>query len=208
MISKTSICTVMVFICISLFHYSLPSYHDEHTLVWHHIHIFSFWTFIFITSTLHAPPQTSTVKDCIINIYALQTVSVTLKETHSAHARFIWRTCFSVYGVAENGGNVGLFSLCTYRVYVVPRLLQMFCVRDAQVRLLLLAHFSSYCSSFTEDQLRTLVLPEASFTVLEFCCYACTSVLISNSGINIYLNALPYIVRLTGNVIDDLAIKY
>ena len=68
---------------------------------------------------------------------------------------------------------MGLFSLPTYRVYVVPRLLQMFCVRDAQVRLLLLAHFSSYCSSFTEDQLRTLVLPEASFTMLEFFCYSC-----------------------------------
>ena len=32
MISKTSICTVMVFICILLFHYNLPNYHDEHTL--------------------------------------------------------------------------------------------------------------------------------------------------------------------------------
>ncbi|PNF33237.1 hypothetical protein B7P43_G10609 [Cryptotermes secundus] len=60
----------------------------------------------------------------------------------------------------ENGGNVGLFSLATYREYVVPCLLQMFCVRDVQIRLLLLAHFSSYCSSFTEEQLRTLVLPE------------------------------------------------
>lgn len=103
---------------------------------------------------------------------------------------------------------MGLFSLPTYRVYVVPRLLQMFCVRDAQVRLLLLAHFSSYCSSFTEDQLRTLVLPEASFTMLEFHCYSCTSVLISNSGINIYVNASPYIVGLTENVIDILAVKY
>jgi hypothetical protein len=86
---------------------------------------------------------------------------------------------------------VGLFSLSTYRVYVVPRLLQMFCVRDAQIRLLLLAHFSSYCSSFTEDQLRTLVLPEASFTTLEFCCYSCISILIRNCGVNVYLNASP-----------------
>lgn len=60
----------------------------------------------------------------------------------------------------ENGGNVGLFSLMTYREHVVPRLLQMFCVRDVQIRLLLLAHFSAYCNSFTEEQLRTLVLPE------------------------------------------------
>ncbi|PSN49978.1 hypothetical protein C0J52_08755 [Blattella germanica] len=54
----------------------------------------------------------------------------------------------------------GLFTIPTYQEHVVPRLLQMFCVRDAQIRLLLLTHFSSFCSSFTEDQLRTLVLPE------------------------------------------------
>jgi SCY1-like protein 3 len=65
---------------------------------------------------------------------------------------------------------VGLFSLTTYRDYVVPRLLQMFCVRDAQIRLLLLAHFSSYCHSFTEDQLRTLVLPEVSFSIQALWC--------------------------------------
>jgi SCY1-like protein 3 len=103
---------------------------------------------------------------------------------------------------------VGLFSLPIYRVYVVPCLLQMFCVRDAQVRLLLLTHFSSYCSSFTEDQLRTLVLPEASCTMLEFCCYICIYVLISNSGINVCLNASLYIMGRTGNIIDVLAIKY
>lgn len=99
---------------------------------------------------------------------------------------------------------MGLFSLPTYRVYVVPRLLQMFCVRDAQVRLLLLAHFSSYCSSFTEDQLRTLVLPEASFTKLEFCSYSCISILISNSGINVYLSASPYIYCVYKNVVHSL----
>ncbi|KAJ4426407.1 hypothetical protein ANN_27221 [Periplaneta americana] len=60
----------------------------------------------------------------------------------------------------ENGENAGLFSLATYKEYVIPRLLQMFCVRDAQIRLLLLAHFSSFCHSFSEEQLRTLVLPE------------------------------------------------
>lgn len=103
---------------------------------------------------------------------------------------------------------MGLFSLPIYRQYVVPRLLQMFCVRDAQIRLLLLTHFSSYCGSFTEDQLRTLVLPEVSFTMLEFCCYSCISILISNFGINIYLNVSPYIMGLTGNLIDDHAIKY
>lgn len=102
---------------------------------------------------------------------------------------------------------MGLFSLPIYRGYVVPRLLQMFCVRDAQIRLLLLAHFSSYCSSFTEDQLRTLVLPEVRFIMLEFCCHSCINILISNSGINLHLNASHYIMGLTRNVID-LAIKY
>ena len=113
-----------------------------------------------------------------------------------------------MYGVPENGGNAGLFSLPVYRGYVVPRLLQMFCVRDAQIRLLLLAHFSSYCSSFTEDQLRTLVLPEVSFIIFQFCCHSCVNILISNSGINLYLYALLYIMGFTGTATDDLAVKY
>jgi SCY1-like protein 3 len=93
--------------------------------------------------------------------------------TKKTHTSFILKDILHVqdsmlvfsclYAVTEDGGNAGLFSLVTYRKYVVPRLLQMFCVRDAQIRLLLLAHFSSYCSSFTEEQLRTLVLPEVSF---------------------------------------------
>lgn len=99
--------------------------------------------------------------------------SIILKDTHSACTRFSCWSFSSLYAVSENGGNVGLFSLATYREYVVPCLLQMFCVRDVQIRLLLLAHFSSYCSSFTEEQLRTLVLPEVSFIMLTLCCHSC-----------------------------------
>ncbi|KAJ9574033.1 hypothetical protein L9F63_008559 [Diploptera punctata] len=60
----------------------------------------------------------------------------------------------------QENSSKGLFTVGTYKEYVVPRLLQMFCVRDAQIRLLLLAHFSSFCSTFTEHDLRNLVLPE------------------------------------------------
>ncbi|XP_063216250.1 protein-associating with the carboxyl-terminal domain of ezrin [Bacillus rossius redtenbacheri] len=54
----------------------------------------------------------------------------------------------------------GLFSLETYRKYVVPRLLQMFCVRDAQVRMLLLEYFPQFCQVFLDDELKDRVLPE------------------------------------------------
>lgn len=107
--------------------------------------------------------------------------SIILKDTHSACMRFSCWSFSSLYAVSENGRNVGLFSLATYREYVVPCLLQMFCVRDVQIRLLLLAHFSSYCSSFTEEQLRTLVLPEVSFIMLTLCSHSCIIMLTCSS---------------------------
>ncbi|XP_075226622.1 protein-associating with the carboxyl-terminal domain of ezrin [Lycorma delicatula] len=53
-----------------------------------------------------------------------------------------------------------LFSEKTFRSYLVPKLLPMFCVRDAHVRLILLTHFSSFCSMFSATQLKTRILPE------------------------------------------------
>lgn len=57
-------------------------------------------------------------------------------------------------------GNLPLFSMNTFQQHIVPRLLHIFSVRDAQVRLLLLEHFEHYCCAFTKDQLRVKVLPE------------------------------------------------
>ncbi|GLH04323.1 Uncharacterized protein GBIM_10052 [Gryllus bimaculatus] len=54
----------------------------------------------------------------------------------------------------------GIFSMAVFKHHVVPRLLQMLCVRDAQIRLLLLSHFQCFLSTFSVDQLRSSVLPE------------------------------------------------
>ncbi|XP_049806643.1 protein-associating with the carboxyl-terminal domain of ezrin [Schistocerca nitens] len=60
---------------------------------------------------------------------------------------------------SENGGN-GLLSPNMYRQYIVPQLVQIFCVRDAQIRLVLLKHFKHYFHMFTLEQLKNQILPE------------------------------------------------
>ena len=42
----------------------------------------------------------------------------------------------------------------------MPKLLQMFCVRDAPIRLLLLSHLNSYIHVFEKEELQSRVLPE------------------------------------------------
>lgn len=42
----------------------------------------------------------------------------------------------------------------------MPKLLEMFCVRDASIRLLLLVHLNSFVSTFQTDDLKHRVLPE------------------------------------------------
>nr|CAD7258085.1 unnamed protein product [Timema shepardi] len=60
----------------------------------------------------------------------------------------------------SESGHLGLFTIATYKKYLVPKLIHMFCVRDAQVRLLLLTHFSKFCNVFTNEQLKEQILPE------------------------------------------------
>lgn len=57
-------------------------------------------------------------------------------------------------------GDSGLLSPNMYRQYIVPQLLQIFCVRDAQIRLVLLKHFNHYFDMFTMEQLKNQILPE------------------------------------------------
>lgn len=68
--------------------------------------------------------------------------------------------CFCLALDLNSGSNHPLFSMSTFQEYIVPRLLHMFSVRDAQVRLLLLEHFENYCSAFSKEQLCSKVLPE------------------------------------------------
>ncbi|KRT83713.1 hypothetical protein AMK59_3820, partial [Oryctes borbonicus] len=61
---------------------------------------------------------------------------------------------------ALNNDNSGLFSPNTFKQYLVPKLLEIFCVRDAQIRQLLLDHFVHYMNCFTNEELQSQILPE------------------------------------------------
>ncbi|XP_072935107.1 protein-associating with the carboxyl-terminal domain of ezrin [Epargyreus clarus] len=60
----------------------------------------------------------------------------------------------------HNGEQPGFFSLGVFKEHVKPRLLQLFGVRDSQIRMLLLAHFTKFVHVFTHDELSQHILPE------------------------------------------------
>lgn len=53
-----------------------------------------------------------------------------------------------------------MFSCENFQTFLVPKLLEIFCVRDAQIRLLLLQHFANFAKCFTKEQLQMHILPE------------------------------------------------
>ena len=63
---------------------------------------------------------------------------------------------------ATPDNDVGLFSEEIFRRYIAPKLLEIFCVRDTQIRLLLLEHFAHYMRCFTNEELKMEILPEVS----------------------------------------------
>ncbi|KAG5312084.1 PACE1 protein, partial [Acromyrmex insinuator] len=60
----------------------------------------------------------------------------------------------------KNDLGTSLFTIPTFKIILVPRLLQMFCIRDVSIRLLLLSHFSSFVHIFEADELKNHILPE------------------------------------------------
>lgn len=60
----------------------------------------------------------------------------------------------------QNGENSGFFSLSVYKEHVKPRLMQLFGVRDGQIRMLLLTHFSKFVHVFSHEELSQHILPE------------------------------------------------
>lgn len=54
----------------------------------------------------------------------------------------------------------GLFTTPIFTELIMPRLLQIFCVHDAQIRMILLEHFHKFMGYFAETDLRTVVLPQ------------------------------------------------
>lgn len=61
---------------------------------------------------------------------------------------------------SNDNDESGLFTISTFKSYLVPKLLQMFCVRDTCVRLILLSHLNSYIYAFQIDELKKNILPE------------------------------------------------
>ncbi|KAL2713553.1 protein-associating with the carboxyl-terminal domain of ezrin isoform X1 [Vespula squamosa] len=53
-----------------------------------------------------------------------------------------------------------VFSTPVFKTYLIPRLLQIFCIRDVSIRLLLLLHFKSFVHTFQTDELKSQILPE------------------------------------------------
>ncbi|XP_011500632.1 PREDICTED: protein-associating with the carboxyl-terminal domain of ezrin [Ceratosolen solmsi marchali] len=60
----------------------------------------------------------------------------------------------------ENDDDSGLLSISTFQACLVPQLLQVFCVRDTPIRLLLLLHLHLFVKTFQIEDLRHRVLPE------------------------------------------------
>lgn len=73
-------------------------------------------------------------------------------ETHENIINFSERT--------QNGENMGFFNLSVFKEHVKPRLMQLFGVRDSQIRMLLLVHFSKFVHVFSHDELSQHILPE------------------------------------------------
>lgn len=60
----------------------------------------------------------------------------------------------------QNGEQPGFFSLTVFKEHVKPRLMQLFGVRDNQIRSLLLTHFSKFVHVFSQEELSQHILPE------------------------------------------------
>ncbi|XP_041974118.1 protein-associating with the carboxyl-terminal domain of ezrin [Aricia agestis] len=60
----------------------------------------------------------------------------------------------------QPGEQPGFFSIGIFKEHVKPRLLQLFGVRDIQIRTLLLSHFMKFVHVFTHEELSQLILPE------------------------------------------------
>lgn len=65
-----------------------------------------------------------------------------------------------IFAEEKNDLGTGLFTVSTFKSTLVPRLLQMFCIRDVSIRLLLLSHFNSFVHVFEVGELKNHILPE------------------------------------------------
>lgn len=59
----------------------------------------------------------------------------------------------------KNDISSALFSGATFTKYIIPKIKQIFCVRDAQIRLILLEYFNEYMRLITIEELQEQILP-------------------------------------------------
>lgn len=88
----------------------------------------------------------------------------------------------------DNSEDVGLFSISTFKSYLVPKLLQIFRVRDTSIRLLLLAHLSAFIYAFQLDELKNQILPELLVGIKDH----------DDHLVSVTLQALAYLVPILG----------
>lgn len=62
----------------------------------------------------------------------------------------------------SRGASPCLLSPGLFQSRVIPVLLQLFQVHEEHVRMVLLSHLEAYVGHFTQEQLRTVVLPQVS----------------------------------------------
>ncbi|XP_055855424.1 protein-associating with the carboxyl-terminal domain of ezrin [Episyrphus balteatus] len=55
--------------------------------------------------------------------------------------------------------SAALFTNATYIKYIIPRIKEIFCVRDAQIRLILLEYFGEYVKLLSREELQDQILP-------------------------------------------------
>lgn len=60
----------------------------------------------------------------------------------------------------ENSTGDYLFTAAGFVKYIIPKLKQVFCVLDVQIRLILLEHFHLYVNTFTKEELVDEILPQ------------------------------------------------
>lgn len=68
-----------------------------------------------------------------------------------------------------------LFSEENFKKYLIPKLLEIFCVRDAEIRKLLLYYFADFADCFSNSELQLHILPEVN----------CISSLINENTLNL-----------------------
>ncbi|XP_066588545.1 protein-associating with the carboxyl-terminal domain of ezrin-like [Prorops nasuta] len=99
--------------------------------------------------------------------------------------------------------GAGLFSVSAFKTFLVPKLLQIFCIRDASIRLLLLSYFKSFMHVFQTDELQTQILPELLVGIKDTNDYLVSETLKALAEIVLILGATTVIGGNRGKLFTD-----